>query len=365
MNDKFIANNDPRLPKNWYTTDLWTQVGLQFVDEAIQAEKPFMWYLAHNAPHFPIQAPENEIAKFKGKYSKGWDVLRKEIYDRQTKMNLFGKEYPLTKRNPKIPLWDDVDAAQKAKSEHTMEIYAASVKCLDDNIGALVKHLKDKGVFDNTFIILLSDNGGNAEGNNVFGTYKGDNPGQVNSTVFVGQAWAEMSNTPFYLYKHHTHEGGIATPCIVSYPNAIPTKMNGKIVKEPSHIIDIMATLVSISGAKYPSTFNGNSITAMQGINMLPAFQGKKVKRSEPIFWEHEGNVALRLGKWKIVKELYEEHFKLYDIDKDRTEMNDLARKNPKQFAKMKALLDKKYEEIGAKPFKVREFHWFVPTDKY
>lgn len=365
LDDQLISNNDTRLPKDWYSTDLWTQFGLKFVDEAISQKKPFMWYLAYNAPHFPLQAPEEEIAKFKGKFNKGWDVLRQEIYERQMKMNLLGKVYPLTKRNPKIPLWKDVDEIQKAKSEHAMEIYAACIKKVDDNIGILVSELKKKGVFDNTVIIILSDNGGNAEGATVFGTYKGENPGDVNSTVLIGQAWAEMSNTPFYLYKHHTHEGGISTPCVISYPNGISAKMQGKIVRQPSHVIDIMATLVGISGAKYPQNYNGNTITPMQGINMFPTWQGKTVKRKEPIFWEHEGNLALLDGKWKIVKENAENDFQLYNMVDDRTEMNDLAAKDTTVFAKMKASLDKKYAEVGAKPYGKKNLRWFVPVKEY
>lgn len=365
LDDKIIPNDDPFLPKNWYSTDLWTQTGLKFVDEALSAKKPFLWYLAYNAPHFPLQAPENEIANFKGKFAQGWDALRNEIYNRQVKMNLLGKQYPLSKRNPKIPLWNDVDAAQKAKSERALEIYAACVKKVDDNIGMLVKQLKNKGIFDNTMIVILSDNGGNPEGGNVFGTYKGSNPGDVNSSVFVGHAWAEMSNTPFYLYKHHTHEGGISTPCVVSYPNGIPQKMNGKIVQEPSHVIDIMATIVAITGAKYPEKYKGNIITSMQGINMLPAYAGKIVKRNEPIFWEHEGNLALRDGKWKIVKEALDPDFQLFDMNNDRTEMDDLKNKNPKEYSRVKVLFDKKYNEVGAKPLKEKELHWFTPVSKY
>ncbi|MDO9634776.1 MAG: arylsulfatase [Paludibacter sp.] len=365
LDDKRIQNDDPRLPRNWYSTDLWTHMGLEFINEAIASKKPFMLYLAHNAPHFPLQAPESEIAKFKGKFSKGWDVLRQEIYERQLKMNLFGKPYPLSKKNPFIPNWDDVDPQQKKISEHTMEIYAATVKIIDDNVGRLVDELKKKGVFDNTIIMILSDNGGNAEGRTVFGTYNGEKPGQINSTVFVGQAWAEMSNTPFYLYKHHTHEGGIATPCIVSYPNGIPKPMHGKVVHEPGHLIDIMATLVESSGAKYPAKYNKNTITPMQGVSLLPVWQGKDIQRQTPIFWEHEGNVALRNGKWKLVKEKYEETYQLYDMENDRTEMNDLSLKEPLKFAEMMQQFNKMYDEIGAKPFEVKTFRWFVPVLKY
>jgi arylsulfatase A-like enzyme len=365
LDDNKIKNDDPQLPKDWYTTDLWTHMGIQFINEALESKKPFMLYLANNAPHFPLQAPKKEIDAFKGKFSKGWDVLREEIYNRQLKMNLLGKTYPLSKRNPLIPLWKDVDPKQKEISEHTMEIYAATIKIIDDNVGRLVDELKKKGVFDNTIIIILSDNGGNAEGRTVFGTYNGENPGQVNSNVFVGQAWAEMSNTPFYLYKHHTHEGGISTPCIISYPNGIPANMNGKIVHEPGHLVDIMATLVAASNTNYPEKYRNNQITPMQGVNLLPLWQGKSVKRNEPIFWEHEGNKALRDGKWKLVKEIREKEFQLFDMENDRTEMNDLSKKEPKIFNDMMSKYETKYQTIGAKPFIVKEFRWFIPVNEY
>ncbi|MCX6327231.1 MAG: arylsulfatase [Bacteroidia bacterium] len=360
-----IKNDDVRLPENWYSTDLWTQFGLQFINEAISAKKPFMLYLAYNAAHFPLQAPAKDIARFKGKFSKGWDLLRQECYQRQLDMNLLGKPYGLTKRNPLIPKWDDLDAAQKLQSEHIMEIFAAVVDKLDQNIGKLVNELKAKGVYNNTVIILLSDNGGNAEGKDVFGTFNGENPGAVGSTVFLGQAWAETSNTPFYLYKHHTHEGGISAPCVVSFPNGIPASQNGKIVKQPGHVIDIMATLVGMSGAQYPKTFNGNDITPMQGINLFPIWKSETVIRKEPIFWEHEANVALRDDKWKLVKENHEDNFQLYDMDKDRTELNDLSKKELQVFSKMMEKYETKYNTVGAMPLKFKEFRWFVPINKY
>jgi arylsulfatase len=373
IDGKKIENNDERLPKNWYSTDLWTQFGLQFIDEAINNKKPFMLYLAHNAAHFPLQAPKEDIDRYKGKFSKGWDILRQECYQRQLEFNLLGKPFALTKRNPKIPKWNDLDALQKQQSERIMEIYATVMDKLDQSIGRLVSELKAKEVYDNTVIILLSDNGGNAEGKTVFGTYSGENPGSIGSTVFLGQAWAETSDTPFFLYKHHTHEGGIAAPCIISYPKGIPTSQNGMIIHQSGHVIDIMATLVGMSGAKYPKKFNGHDITPMQGINLFPACKGETIVRKEPIFWEHEGNVALRDGKWKLVKENKESTFQLYDMENDRTEVNDLSRNEPKILAEMMKKYKMMYKKVGAMPIKkigampleFDERSWFVPVVDY
>ncbi len=367
LDGELLKNDDPRLPgDNWYTTDVWTQYANTFINEAVDKEKPFMLYLAYNAPHFPLQAPKEAIAMFKGKFAMGWDRMRQEIYQRQLKINLLGKRYPLTPPSPLIPRWSDVDDAQKAQSEHTMEIYAAMLYYLDKCVGQVVDNLKAKGVFDNTVIILLSDNGGNAEGKTVFGTFEGKYPGRPGSEVFLGQAWAESCNTPFFLYKHHTHEGGIATPLVVSYPAGIPSALNGLIVDQPAHVIDIMATMVAMSGAEYPSEFQGNKITPMQGINLYPLWAGGKAVRTDPIFWEHEDNVAIRYGKWKLVKERNEEKYQLYDMEADRTEMNDLSGQQPQVMADMMKRFRDMYKKVGAAYHDFGKApRWFTPVSDY
>ena len=361
-----IEKGDPRFKDNWYSTDVWTEYANKFIDEATQKKQPFMVYLAYNAPHFPLQAPEEDVASFKGKFSKGWDILRQEAYERQQELNLLGKPYPLTKRSPLIPLWKDVDEQQRKQSLFIMELYAAVISHLDASIGEIVKELKEKDLFENTVIMILSDNGGNAEGRNVFGTFNGPNPGRWDSNIFLGQAWAETSNTPFFLYKHHTHEGGIATPFVVSYPAGIDSNMKGKIVHEPGHVIDIMTTLVEMSGATYPKTFKGNDIIPMQGINLYPIWKGEKPKREEPLFWEHENNVALRDGRWKIVKERNEPDWQLYDMENDRTECNDLAQTEPKIFENMMEKYRKMYEKSGATYIDFGNApRWMVPVKEY
>lgn len=365
LDDKKIDSNDPRLPANWYTTDLLTTFAMKYAGEAKEQNKPFMIYLPYNGAHFPLQAPENQIKKFKGKFKNGCTDIRRDVYNRQLKMNLFGDKYALTAPNPLIPDWTKLDKEQTAQSEHIREIYAACISSIDDNVGRLVNYLKQQSIFDNTVFIILSDNGGNAEGKTVFGRYEGANPGAVNSTVFLGQAWAETANTPFYLYKHHTHEGGISTPLIVSYPNGIPARMNGKIVHQPGHVIDIMATVVGMSSAVYPTEYQGNNIIPMQGINLFPVWKGETVKRNEPVFWEHENNFALRDGKWKMVKEAGDESFQLYDMEKDRTEINDLAQKEPLVYADMKAKFDMMFKKTGSAVLKFPLGRWFVSPQKY
>jgi arylsulfatase len=322
--------------------------------------------MAYNAPHFPLAAPEEDVKLFKGKFHDGWDKIRKQIYDRQLKMNLFGKDYPLSKRSPLIPLWENVNATQQMKCEMTMEVYAAMIYHVDKCVGEMVAKLKDKGLYENTVILFLSDNGASAEGGTVFGAKEAQLGDKVKAAGMLGQVWAEMSNTPFALYKHNTHEGGISTPFIVSYPSGIPKNQNGKIVHQYGHVVDIMATIVGICGAKYPTNYNGNEIIPMQGINLLPVLKGEKVKRKEPIVWEHTGNIALRDGKWKIVKERQDTEFELYDMENDRTEMNNLALKKPEILMEMKKKMEAKSQSVGIMAIDFGEIpRWYVPVTKY
>ncbi len=361
LNGEELANDSERLPKNWYSTDLWTDFGLRFIDEALTEKKPFMLYLAHNAPHFPLQAPEEDTAKFRGKYLNGWEKLRQERYAQQISLGLIDPSWKLPPANPKIPKWDSLSEAEKKRYDDMMAIYAAVISRLDRSIGDLVEGLKKRGVFDDTVILFVSDNGGNAEPG-MEGRYEGDQPGNAQSTVFLGQGWAEAACSPFWSYKHHTHEGGISSPGIISWPNGIPASRNGKFEKQPAHIIDIMATLVDLGGAKYPTTFEGQTIQPLEGTSLKPAFAGKSINRKNPIFWEHEGNRAIRDGKWKLVAEKTEK-WQLYDVEKDRTELNDLFDEQPEIAKKLVAKYEEWYKRVGAEEFD-KTFKWFYDYDK-
>ncbi len=366
INGQNVTAADPRLPREWYSTDLWTDWGIKYIDMAVREDKPLLLYMAYTAAHFPLQAPEGEIARFKGSFSRGWDVIRREIYERQTEWNVLGQPCELTPPSPLIPRWDDLSAAQKARSERAMEIYAAMIKKVDDNVGRLIDELKRRGIFDNTVIMVLSDNGANAEGESVFGTYEGENPGDVNSNVYLGQAWAQACNTPFFLYKRHTHEGGISTGFIVSYPAGIPASLNGSIVHRPGHVIDIMPTLVELGGAKYPSARKGYAVTPMQGMDLMPVWLGGTPARKQPLFWEHEENVALRDGRWKLVKEVKDYHYQLYDMETDRTEMHDLSEREPEVMAEMMSKFRQMYKKAGSMPFNFnRNIRWAIPIEEY
>jgi len=326
LDGEAIANDDARLPKDWYSTDLWTTYGLKFIDEALTAKKPFFLYLAHNAPHFPLQAPPEDIAKFRhGIYTNGWDKLREQRYARQKEMGLIDPRWAMAPRPDEVQAWDKLSAEDKDRFDHIMSIYAACVWHMDKAMGDLVAGLKERGVYDNTLILFMSDNGGNAEsGPN--GRLEGRNLGGVPSTVFCGQSWATLENTPFRRYKHFNHEGGISTPLIAHWPAGIKAKNEFR--SEPGHLVDIMATVVDVSDASYPKEYNGHAIQPMEGRSLVPAFKDKSIKR-EAIFWEHEGNAAVRVGDLKLVRKGERGAWELYDLKKDRTELHDLAAQQP------------------------------------
>lgn len=361
LNGTQLPNDTSVLPKNWYTTDLWTDYGLRFIDTALQEKKPFLLYLAYNAPHFPLQAPQDEIEKYRGNYLKGWEKLRAERYQKQIKLGLIDPKWGLTPINPNIPDWDKLSEKEKQKFDDIMAIYAAVVAHLDKSIGELVSGLKKREVFDNTVILFVSDNGGNAEPGPE-ARYEGSLPGSSASTVFLGQGWAEASCTPFWSYKHQTHEGGISSPAIVSWPAGIPSSRNGSIERQPAHITDIMATLLDLGHAQYPVTYNGNSILPYVGTSLKPAFTARPVKRKAPIFWEHEGNKGILDGKWKLVAENTED-WQLYNIEDDRTELHDLYKKYPQIARRLEKQYDDWFHKVKAEPFP-KTFKWFYDYNK-
>jgi arylsulfatase len=338
LNGKNVGRTDAPLPKQWYSTDLWTEYGLKFVDEARAANKPFFLYLAHNAPHFPLQAPPEDIARWRGKYKAGWDKLREARYQRQVKMGLIDKTWPLSPRPEAVPAWDSLTPEQQDRYDHLMAIYAAVMERMDKSVGALVDGLRQRGELDNTLILFLSDNGGNAE-SGVPGRLEGNVPGDPESTVFIGQCWATLNDTPFVRYKHFTDEGGIATPLIAHWPQGIPKPRRGRWEKQPGHVVDIMATCLDAANAPYPREFNGKPIPPLEGVSLRPAFAGKALNRPQPLFWEHESNRAVREGDWKLVA-LAGKPWRLYNLAADRTEQHDLADAQPERVKALAAKWD-------------------------
>ena len=320
-----IAHDSPQLGHNWYTTFLWTDFALKFVDEAKKANKPFFLYIPHNAPHFPLMAPPELIAKYRGKYKAGWDRLRAERYRRQIEMGVIDARWPLSPREADSPAWDSLTDAARDRFDHLMAVYAAMIEAIDTSVGTLVKGLEARGALDDTLILFLSDNGGNAE-SGPDGRVEGDPPGGPNSNLFLGMNWAGLTTTPFRRFKHFTHEGGIASPFIAHWPRGV--RGRNRIDHQPGHLVDLMATIVDVTGARYPREFKGRTIQPMEGVSLRSAFAGGRISRTQPIFWEHEGNRAIRSDRWKLVSR-YPAGWELYDMTADRVERDDLAARHP------------------------------------
>ncbi len=335
--------------ENFYYTDAISKNAAKFVRTRENERRPFFMYVAYTAPHWPLHARPEDIQKYMGVYDKGWDGVRRDRYKKMVDMGLIKPEWDMSPRNPYIKSWED--APNKHWEAYRMAVYAAMIDRMDQGIGKIVNALEETDQMENTVIMFLADNGGCHEpigapnGGSIFHTfgkslprldYRGGNhpniyPGAEDTFASYGQAWANASNTPFRLFKHFVHEGGIASPLIVHWPHEI--QRGGEFREHPSHLIDIMATCVDLAGARYPDSFKGKEIIPMQGTSLVPAFKNEAIAE-RPIYWEHEGNRALRLGKWKLVAR-YKRPWELYDMDADRAETNNLIEQHPERANKM------------------------------
>ncbi|MBM3741010.1 MAG: arylsulfatase [Acidobacteria bacterium] len=330
LNGNELPKDSPQVGKDWYSTDLFTEWGLKFIDEARAEKKPFFLYLAQDAAHFPLRAPADVIAKYRGKYLAGWDALREARHAKQKQLGVIDPKWALAPRPREVAAWDSLSAEQKDRFDQMMATYAAMIDRIDFAMGTLVAGLRQRGELDNTLILFLHDNGGNAEGG-PGGSIKGSGPiGSPRSFVHLGMSWATLNNTPFCRYKHFTHEGGISTPLIAHWPQGISRR--GALEKQPGHLVDVLATCLELAGAKYPRQYNGHAIEPLQGVSLVPAFDGKPLARSQPVFWEHEGNRAVRDGRWKLVMR-HKLPWQLFDMEADRTEQHDVIEQQP-QIAK-------------------------------
>jgi len=337
--------------KDFYTTDAFTDYALQYLDELGSGNAPFILYVAYTAPHYPLHAPQKDIAKYQGTYMKGWDQLRKERYARQIDMGLFNlKTAPLTPRDHRVPDWENVpnkdawkmdqlrndspkglkwnDAKSQSNWDLKMAVYAAMVDRMDQNIGRILDKLKALNKFNNTLILFLSDNGACAE---IVHVTQDIPPGTVNSYRTVDPPWANAQNTPFHSYKRYDYEGGITTPLIAHWPKAIQP---GTITHQLGHIIDFMATFIELGKGIYPETYADRSITPLEGKSLKPIFEGKKRKEYDFLYWAFNSSRAVRQGDWKAVQE-DGSTWELYNLKKDRTELNNLAQFNPKRTTRL------------------------------
>ncbi len=363
----------------WYTTDVFTDKALEYIDQSLKDESPFLLYVAYNAPHWPLQAHDHVIAKYMDKYNGGWDSLRQAKYERMIDIGIVDKNWKLPEHEEKT-LWAElkntiqINSLQVKGSERKVvsksdqgdrvkintafrrAIYAAQIDIMDQNIGRIIQYLKSKGIYDNTVIVFLSDNGSSAQplagsdwsdsvklfGGWNFNSLIKSNYGEWRKysrrdAASQGVDWALASNTPYRKYKKFIHEGGIATPLIISWPNAV--KNPGRLEKTPGHVIDIMPTLLDISNSPYPSEFGGIAIKRFKGISLKPILHEQTVESRESIFFEHEGRAAIRKGPWKLVSSnatTDSTPWELYNMQVDGTETDNLASKFPNIVAALK-----------------------------
>ena len=303
---------------DFYTTDYFTHYAIDWVEQYRNDKRPLFLYLAYTAPHDPLMAWPEDIQKYVGEYDEGYEAIRQARYSKQLEMGLIDGSYSLSEAT--YPSWDTLSQEMKREEIRKMEVYAAMIDRLDQNIGRILKSLEETGRRENTLIMFVSDNGASAEMVQIDDDY-----GEIGTMTLwssLGPQWANVSNTPFRYYKNYSYEGGINTPLIAHWPGKIEA---GTFSRFPGHFIDIMATYVDISGASYPEEFNGSEITPMQGESLLPVFRGEEPERSKPLFWEWSQGQALRDGNWKLVRHGIENPWELYNLFEDPTETNNLA----------------------------------------
>jgi arylsulfatase len=308
-------------------------------------------YVAYTAPHWPLHAKEEDIAKYRKLYQNtGWDRLREQRYQQQIKLGLIEPDWKLPPRDAKNPAW--TDAVDKQWEAERMAVYAAQIDRIDQGIGRITDALEQTGQMGNTILFFLADNGGcheelgdwtksigivgESKGESIaFGNIRDVMPGPSNTFASYGYRWANVSNVPFRRYKHWIHEGGISTPLIVHWPDGIDSKHHGQLRHQVAHVIDLMATCVDLSGGDYPTYRKGQKVTPAEGDSLLPVLTDNKPIGREQLAWEHLGNRGLRQGKWKLVS-IREGKWELYDMQSDRTELKDLSGEFPERVERMK-----------------------------
>ena len=358
-----VCDNMPIKPsgKDFYYTDAISDNAVADIQKQAGQDRPFFLYVAYTAPHWPLQAPAEDIARCKTNYLAGWDAIRTNRYRRLIEMGMVDPGWPLSPRDSRVPAWPD--APNKEWQIQRMATYAAMIGRMDQGIGRILAKLKEMKVEQNTLVLFLSDNGAcdevvqsdwydvpskTRDGRAVkAGNNPSVMPGPEDVWQSYGVPWANVSDTPFRLYKHFTQEGGIASPLIAYWPETIQS--GGTLVRQIAHVTDIVATCLAVAGASYPATYNGHSILPMEGSSLVPIFQGG-ARGERPVFWEHEGNRAVRLGKWKLVARQPDE-WELYNMETDRTELNNLANSHPAKVKELVALYQAWAKRCGVLPW--------------
>ncbi len=322
--DEEVISPEP----GWFSTTAFTDYAVRFIEECADRKQPFFGYVAYFAPHYPLQALSADIDRYVGRYRQGWKAVREARYRRQLELGLIRKDWALSPSDPSVPDWAGVE--NSTEMDLRMAVYAAMVDEIDQGVGRLVQTLDRRQMLDNTLLIFLSDNGACPTGGplGTAGMGRG-NPraktGTSDSYVAYGEAWANVSNTPFRRYKAEVYEGGIAAPLIVHWPAVIQD--GGALRHQVGHVIDLLPTCLHAAGCEHPAARGGSSALAPEGLSLLPAFQDRPLQRG-PLFWEHLGRRAVREGRWKLVAPRGAP-WELYDLEADRTELHDLAAQHP------------------------------------
>ena len=325
--------------KKFYHTDAFTNYAIDRLEEYKDEDKPFVLYLPYTAPHYPLHAWPEDIAKYRGKYKVGWDEIRKQRFKRMNDMGIIGPNHKLTPRASKA--WDDLTDEQKDAEDLKMAVYAAMIDRVDHNLGRLFTKVKELGEWDNTLIMFLTDNGACPEQPN---TTPDIPPGPVESYRTVSVGWANASNTPYRKFKSTDYEGGIRTPFIAHWPGVIKPGMTNQV----GHIIDVSATFRDITGAKYPKEILGNKTKPPLGKSLLPILKGEEREPHQEIYWHFNRANAVRQGDLKVVRA--GKAWELYDLKADPTETNNLAKERPEKTAELAQKWEAWREDYKNKP---------------
>ena len=348
--------------QDYYYTEALTAKATRWMIEQ-QEDKPFFLYMAYAAPHWPLHARQEVIAKYRKRYLAGYDKLRAERLKNMKAEGLIPDTSDLSSRHADVPAWENVKHKEWQASR--MAAYAAMIDQVDTGVGQLVEQLKKNGQLENTLILVLSDNGGSAleHPNGLIGStgapwttmryvpvfarnkravISGDviglEPGPEDTYGGYGAGWANLSNAPFRMFKKFSHEGGVATPLVVSWPDKVKNK--GSVLHQPGHVIDFLPTFLDAAGAKPLTTINGQKTMSLDGASLVPILTGEKSRSSRPIGFEHAGNRGIRHGKWKFVAQSGS-NWELYDLSSDRIEMNNLAKQRPEKLKEMLTLYNR------------------------
>ncbi|MBN2329281.1 MAG: arylsulfatase [Candidatus Omnitrophica bacterium] len=332
IDDKTYSPYTPK-EKDFYTTDYFTKYALRYLDEYQGEDKPFFLYLAYTAPHDPLMAWPEDIQKYSETYKVGYEAIRQARYARQKQMRLIDDRFPCSEATH--PDWDSLTEQERKEEARKMAVYAAMIDRMDQNIGNVLKKIRDMGEEENTLVLFASDNGCSAEV--VRSGYNVPGEGEIGSMTrwsSLGGDWANVSNTPYRLYKNYSHEGGICTPLIAYWPGGIQNA--GRVSRRLGHFIDVMPTLLDAAAADYPTELRGEAVVPFEGESFLPELRGKDEKRQSPIFWKWSKGRAVRNNEWKLVS--WNNGWELYDMQRDKTETRNVADKNPEVVKKMEVM---------------------------